>query len=427
MDSLFSFDGLATILGLAIAGWLFYKMYIKKVSFDELVISNAGTTFKVVQLLSTVLETVGLSIIAMERGTPTFTALSRYILIGGGEILLTVYFIMKYEQQLRKACSDGFLTVWELIKIVLFTFPAFFAAFYLTNQIHLLYLESINIIELTQDVNAWMPFFGSSFESDPTFFTSAMRDTKGALIPPGRFEYGAWVMIYATPIFNVIGVMFITSDVIKESKLCFSRPKAAKTTTTPPPPKLDLKGLQTYMPLLNTALNIDSTKFLLWVSGKIGMDVATKAKVSNALTNAEVTAGRMTSDAALKELSDELVGLGTSTGLAYLQTLTSDVEKYTKQCNVLLLACQAIDKQRNDPATLAAQKSNLNVDYNGKKGEAKAEMKKLTDSLTLRGNVINDVFQTLELGNFKDIDKNFIDKMSLDAEQIVTQIATLKP
>ncbi|HNG97643.1 MAG TPA: hypothetical protein PLW93_05215, partial [Candidatus Absconditabacterales bacterium] len=138
----------------------------------------------------------------------------------------TLYFIYMYEHKLRKSVSDGILSVKEAIAIFISTAPIFFFALIITDQIHMLYLESLNLIEWQfTPGQGFFSFLGVHWEDNPELFTEAMFDSNGNLHAVGRNSYGAWIMIYATPFFNVMSVVFITSEVMKNNKLKWSSVK----------------------------------------------------------------------------------------------------------------------------------------------------------------------------------------------------------
>lgn len=229
----FTFVNILSFVLLAFAIFIAYRIYrymqTSKQTLEDLLINKSTVVFKLIQTASTGIEVVGLSLMAMNRGITPFNAFSRYLLIGFAEALLTVLFLIVLEQSLRKAVKDGIITLGEIITTVIKSSIFFLLAFFMTGQIYMMYLESINQVEFQQPtfLTALIPILGSYVETDINLFTDAMVNAEGFIIQE-RIEYGAIVMIFVTPLFNLISLPFVIREVCKGSKVALWRGRNKK-------------------------------------------------------------------------------------------------------------------------------------------------------------------------------------------------------
>jgi hypothetical protein len=238
-----SFSAISGVIVVGIIVYFYFDLIIiQKKTFEDLLQDNAVGTIRMISAASTVGETVGLIIIAVEVREISFTsAIIRFGLIGVLEMLLTFLFIIVFHETLYDSIGkalwgdkevSGLEKLWIIIKTTAFSLPFFFVALGVTNFIWILYLESIFQVELViGGVKFWQ------FSIEPIYVEGFTR------VP----ELTAWFMVFATPILNIILVIFevkslsqkIDEDKIKPVKphhVIVAERKAAKKATTPPAP-----------------------------------------------------------------------------------------------------------------------------------------------------------------------------------------------
>ena len=237
--------GFAALAGVALVGLLIYGyidlVIIKGKSLDDLLQNDSKSVIRFISAASTVGETVGLIIIATEvRGVSFASATIRFGLIGVLEVLFTFLFISVFHESLYTEIGKAlwgdkhinFLEkIWIFIVVTFKTTPFFLLALSITNFIWILYLESIYNVELyITGVKFW------EFAIDPI-------NIEGMTQAP---ELSAWFMVFATPILNVMLVVFelksinqkLDNDEIKQVKplsVILSEKKAAKAAAASKP------------------------------------------------------------------------------------------------------------------------------------------------------------------------------------------------
>lgn len=239
-----SFGALA---GVGIAGMLAYFYFqlviVEKKSIDYLLEHDSAGVVKIISAASTFGEVIGLIIIATDvRGISIASALIRFGLIGTLELLFTFLFISVFHTSLytsigRALWGDKVVSAWEKIWITtvvtLKTLPFFLIATGVTNFIWILYLESIYNVELViEGIKFWQ-------------FSIYPIQIEGYTQTP---ELAAWFMVFATPILNIVLVIFeikglgdkIENDEIPQVKPLHVKmaekraAAAAKKAATPP-------------------------------------------------------------------------------------------------------------------------------------------------------------------------------------------------
>jgi hypothetical protein len=161
-------------------------------------------TFHFFGSLSTMVEVIGLGLIAMLAGNMTlFNAVTRFGLWGSVEIFMTYLFINQVFKSLQKAAekkpdeSKAQITFWEKTLCIIKNSPLFLAGVCVTYSIFLLYLESKGSVQMSVSGEIWKPWSLLTVEGIPY----SLNDI--------RPELSAFLLIFATPTFSFLMMVFI--------------------------------------------------------------------------------------------------------------------------------------------------------------------------------------------------------------------------
>lgn len=193
--------------------FLFYR-FLKSarekgfLTINQLLRDGSISFFHFVGSMSTIIEVVGLAIIAMTAGKMgLYNAFSRYILIGIIELFMTfmtihiVFYLLKRAMDERSAGGKKVIW-WERLFIVAKGLPFWILGFFVTFGIALLYLESKGalVLEFTGNIAPW------SFIE-----ITGMSSVQLNNVP----QLGALIMIFTTPMLTLIMfsmIIFFSND-----------------------------------------------------------------------------------------------------------------------------------------------------------------------------------------------------------------------
>lgn len=206
------------LVGLAIIGVAYSKITGKKIRIADAFENDFSEVIEIFATVSTLMEVIALSYIAIERGIDPVVAFTRYGLIGFIELAMTFLFLSTTQKvaisYLEKITADNKVTLKEhlffYLKLISFI-PLFVFCSLPTYAILQLYYESIGALKFIF-VHNWNPFkqlipFDVKYAEDKMIFP----------------ELAAVLIIAMTPIINIIKVvMFIFQDLpnyVKKMKL----------------------------------------------------------------------------------------------------------------------------------------------------------------------------------------------------------------
>ncbi len=313
---------LVGVLLFAIIGAIVYA-FVKKISLEEMMVKESTKVFSFAASISTFLEVISLSQIAISRGIDPFAAYSRNILTGAFEALISVLFISLYVILTDRFRSNGRLNVFFIIPILLITAPLFFMSYVITTQIYMLYLESINRFEVIQgDTSPIWAIFNIKFENNPENY---IYIDSGDV---GKIEYGAIILIYSTTLINILLIFLMIVNDLKNGTISFSvkdfvkqikdivAKKIEKEKANTPDSKLEPfvknNGLASYYKIIATLGNITEKKVNEWIYSLIGVNPITGDIVTDPIEKGKmhhtVASGQTTPLQFLEDLSKKLVG-----------------------------------------------------------------------------------------------------------------------
>ena len=340
--------------------------------------NNILDMFKIAGILSAFSEVITLTTLATDRGIEPISAISRYAGLSLVETITGIWFISGFVKALEEKTKDGIITLWEIIVSIVTVSWIFAISFFFTNKMYLLYLESINRIEVQQGFLSWYnAFMGSVFQTDPEQYDAI---AKTAVI--GRIEMGAqssillsvWINLMTVPylifrnkdmirLFNpnyYIGVHFYSIEFIfgrsdsfitpdekvkilekLKSKRVSDTKKApprvlkeedinkANGTSTGPIIKNDFfefgdvssKSLDSFMPFIKTALGVSEKDWKSFLYEYIGVNLETKEVKKTNLTRSGEPAE------ILKNLSKKLISDDRHNLVSLQKVATSVVEE----------------------------------------------------------------------------------------------------
>lgn len=206
------------LVGLAIVGIVYSKLTGKKIRIADAFENDFSEVIEIFATVSTLMEVIALSYIAIERGIDPVVAFTRYGLIGFIELAMTFLFLSTTQKvaiaYLEQITADNKVTIKEhlffYLKLISFI-PLFVFCSLPTYAILQLYYESIGALKFIF-VHNWNPFkqlipFDVKYAEDKMIFP----------------ELAAVLIIAMTPIINIIKVvMFIFQDLpnyVKKMKL----------------------------------------------------------------------------------------------------------------------------------------------------------------------------------------------------------------
>lgn len=202
---LLTFNNISTIFWLGTIVYVVFTIIKTKKSVEALISNNVKTFFRNLALASTVAEVLGLIIVAIERDMPSGSAIPRFLIPGFFEIGSTLLFGAVVTSTIAAIYSDGkfeFAKEWSkaLGGLVMATFT-FFIGVACTKTISLLYYESIGAITVDVILNNIVSF-------EIPFAVKSTGGGEGA-------ELSALILIYATPGFNIMQILFFGIDLFR--------------------------------------------------------------------------------------------------------------------------------------------------------------------------------------------------------------------
>jgi len=419
-------------LGMSISNWagialvvaVIWKIRSDKIDFDDILINNTISVFKWLQAASTAIEVGTLSFLAVNAGRMgLFEALGRFGLMGLLEVLTTLLFITVFQKAVKIASEDRVVTMLEGVVIFLKSFPLWFLAFGFTNQIHNAYFESINLLEL-QSLNTpgmfytWFPFFDIHLEKDVTMFSQAMIDPMtGDFYPQGRKEFSALVVIYATPILNILMVVFEIMrlsgllDKKGEKKSVWGKFKGLFKKD--PIDKSKTSSFKKLSADIDSWFGLKGGEFDSWISDYIGLDMKTGKKKIVTNTHPDVKNKKMKPLDVMKEVTEKLLGKGNGDGFNKLKTFSDDLKKENDFMeNKIKDFNSDLEKYEKGDAD---KKKRLKITMKGHVSNIESSSKKLQMLTKSRFDLKEDLIKTLHDLNFNNA-VNETEEVEQDAE-----------
>lgn len=310
--------------------------------------------FKIAAVGSAVFEIMALSSMAITRGVDPIVAISRYSMLSATEAITGLWFTTAFVSTLQAKMDDYTLTVWELMKTILGVSWIFMASYFFTNQLYLLYLESIGRIEVQQvAVNMLNAFKDIVYETDVDSFEFEPDKE------PIKIEMGAVVSIYISVFFNIIiipyylyqnwnslffihplslfgrkwystfetlygknwvhemetiyknkGLEIPGSSLKKPASGSGSGSGTANAAVTSPyfdTVKNSGKAFEDYSGFLKSMFKIDATEWKNFIFEYCGRNFETSTAVAGSATNSAVKNNTMTPDEALAKITKDLI------------------------------------------------------------------------------------------------------------------------
>lgn len=173
-----------------------------KLSIEDTIEHKPEMMFKTFSSLSTITEAITLSLISINNGNTVFESFSRYTLLGLVEVLTSFWFMSSISVGLKElSANDNYNLKTLSLQIVKSIIPFLFS-FMVTSLIGVLYLESINRVEiqLVENASILEMMFGLAFtiELNSEYF----QYVDGSLAK--RVGLGAILMVYLTTIINLM-------------------------------------------------------------------------------------------------------------------------------------------------------------------------------------------------------------------------------
>lgn len=194
----FIFGGILLIL----LGYAGYLSYTGKLSIEDTIEHKPEMMFKTFSSVSTITEAITLSLISINNGATVFESFSRYTLLGLVEVLTSFWFMSSISVGLKELSANNNYNLKTFIFQILKSVIPFIFSFMVTSLIGVLYLESINRVEIQLAENATIleMMFGLAFnvELNSEYFQYA--DSNSAK----QVRFGAILMIYITTIINLM-------------------------------------------------------------------------------------------------------------------------------------------------------------------------------------------------------------------------------
>jgi len=431
------------ILPVVIIGGLAWWMKSKKVTFDSLLEANLIVFFKLMQSLSTLGEIIVLSSIATTGGRMTLSdAIFRFGVLGILEIICTFAFITSYNSELNEAAKDGHINILETIRIIVVCVPIFFIGLVFTSFIHIAYLESCNYIEmqnfLYNDWRAFFPGLGLHFESNPEYFTDAMFDENGNLLPVKRLEWTANVSIYMTPMLNLF-LVFLVYRNVKKAFLKSHGKKSLKerfnlmidyfTGRQRTAGFVHLRGLGSYQNIIQNNFGINSSNFEMWVYEYIGKNLSTGVSLKTGNTLQDVIDGKKKPMDALQDLQKRLVGNGGTT--AGLSSLEDTIKKLADNNSSMKSIIKSIDDDQTKYNSEKAKSSpdsrvlsTLTVNINGNKGKLKSLINESDNSIKKYETLREEFFKVIQSLGFSSATNSFSDPLIIESKNQINNAKT---
>ena len=303
---------LTAIIALAII-YIGYNIHKSKQGFSNYITNNPETIFKSLSTISTIGETMSLSIIAMNNGWDMFSSFFRYGMIGIMEIYASYFFISSFVLNMNNATKDGYITAGELLGIFVKSLFFFVFAFAITGAIHFFYIESLNIVYGVQyDATLFYPWIYVDFQintlleapADATYSLDPKdADSWSGGIVPGKISIAVVFLIYSSTLFNIF--LVITSFFNYEGSIRFKREKFEEVEeidengipipNVAPPASKSNKYFKTiksgedvalfnFTPFITSMFGINEAEFKKFIYEKIGLDLDTKLVINTAKT-----------------------------------------------------------------------------------------------------------------------------------------------
>lgn len=411
---------------IAVVSWWVYNKWFNPnpLTLNDLLIKNVESTFKALGAGGTVLEVINLSLVSMQNnGTDPFQAFGRNLLAGVMEVLLTWMFIGVISKSLKKASDDGKITIKEYIIIVIKALPSFIFGYLMTSQIHNFYLESIYHIEIQQKAPlvSWLPLTGFHMETNPSNFD---------LIDPAwrqQINYVTLIMIYCTPVFNLMMVYFMwikVKDEMDEMNNKFDSLESNEKETsdnniteTKEESKVQTNGLEYYFDSIKNWFGVSENDIVSWLSNYIGSDIITGKTIKHNITDKDILSGVIKPQDLLIEVTEKLIGSqkgNTHTGLCGIKKATDDISAMITKYKALEEEINNRKDQRTDNRKKGISVGDLNVEINQYEADLRDLKDDIMEELSHRNGLKRGVINLFKGLNFNKISDNFID--SFDTE-----------
>ena len=223
---------IAVFAGLGVKGYQLF--YVQKKTVEDLLTTHSDTTFATLATLSTLLEVLSLTDMAVSNGRLTVgSALSRYMLVGVIEIVSSFFFFYTIKLGVRHALKPDKagiinITARETIVIYIKATPLFIFGLLVTTTIFAMYLDTINVIEIQQQ--GLLPYFNSVIVTNFDEFSEAAQ-----ALPQGKVDSGSIIVIYTTPLINLVLGYKTIEYAKREGVLKLATPAAPPTTPAATP------------------------------------------------------------------------------------------------------------------------------------------------------------------------------------------------
>lgn len=392
-----------TIVTLIIIGTLGYSIYIirtKKLTMENLLVDYGDETIKTVAAVSTLVEIMSLTNMAVMQGRLDYgSALMRYGTIGTVEIILTFYFFYNLKRALQDAMKPGSaggstITKKEAAFIYIKSIPLYLIALMSTCIVAMLYIDSINVIEL--QMNGLLPT-DWKIETDQKRYSLAAK-----AIPVGKVDLGALILIFMTPFFNLVLALKMIEYAKRDGKVAGVGAASAKPATPPAtPPRTPSSPPAPSTPSLDPSntvwqdfedlIGLGKSSAMSKLTEYVGIDFTMSPPVSKTgpITHPDVKSGAKTPQEVLDFVIKEWIG-DNNKGIKSIKYLSYKIKNHSDDL------AKAIADAKSQVNNLSA--GSVNAKANGRNAIAKAKSLMTT---------INDT-ENKRLNAYKSLEKELL-------------------
>lgn len=394
-----------TFVILGVLGRVIWIIRDKGLTMENLLVDYGDETIKTVAAVSTLVEIMSLTNMAVMQGRLDYgSALMRYGTIGTVEIILTFYFFYNLKRALQDAIKPGSaggetITPTEAAFIYFKSVPLYLIAVMSTCVVAMLYIDSINVIEL--QMNGLLPT-DWKIETDQKRYSLAAKS-----IPVGKVDLGALILIFMTPFFNLVLALKMIEYAKRDGKVAGVKPSQPSTPTLPssrPPPAPtptpstlftpstpNLDPSNTVWQDFEDLIGLSRSSAMSKLTEYVGIDFTKSPPVSKtgAITHPDVKSGAKTPQEILDFVIKEWIG-DNNKGIKSIKYLSYKIKNHSDDL------AKAIADAKSQVNNLSA--GDVNAKTNGKNAISKAKSLMIT---------INDT-ENKRLNAYKSLERELL-------------------